>query len=1044
MIGTIEIVSASAGSGKTYYLTHELRDSIQKGIRPEAVLATTFTKKAATELTQRVRLLLLETNWEAAQGVLDGYVGTVNAVCGRLLGDFAFEAGLSPDQELIPEADEMSVFKAAADPVLERHAAVLNPLAARLGLEDWTKVVRDVITQARANVLPEAFLAQCADRSWQGLKNVLPEPLPDDQETPLDDALHQSVNTCLDRIASGSDVTKTTRDVVTFLKTVQARIIAKGQLTWQDWAKLSKLKPAKASQGAALPITQAASHHERHPRLHRDLQQCIRAIFGCASEAMQAFADYKRNEGLIDYVDQESLTYKLLDEHTVRNRLTEFLDIVFVDEFQDTSPIELAVFLKLAQCVGRSVWVGDQKQAVYGFRGTDPLLMDAAVNRLLDDGRPLILQDNWRSRPALVDFTNQVFCPAFEARGFSADQVRLRPVRSMHPEQAQALEVWSMESKKLDEDYACIASGIVALLSDPEQYIVEDPSTKELRPLRGGDIAVLCRKNDVCLKVANALERLGVRAATKRWGLLDTSEAIYAMAALRYLVDPRDTLAVAELLHLNREEDWLNRWLTEENFWKKCSPISDLESLRAMLPDLTPRETLDLAIAASQAETMACRWGRTEVRLANLDALRGLAKGYEDICMARRNPATAAGLVTYLLLEVKKTDLDLQGQGVDEHAVNVITYHKAKGMEWPFVVLAELNWSRDVNPFRVSVTPNEQGFDPLNPLDGRWIRYWPWPYGKQAKNVGLDQRVEGCAELLQARTEFWSEESRLMYVGMTRARDYLAFAFRGDGTSSTAWLDVLKDGDDNPILDFSDTEMKSIRCHDQQFSATFKIIEPQTEPAQNRQEICFGPEPLPKPLPQYPPARFNPSSAATQDGDQALVHAPERIGQRIPVVGEPDVNALGEAMHGFLVQDDPAQGLVIRIAKALGIFQRWNLSGIAPEEVVTASDRLIAHLQNRYGEGKALKEHPIHLRLGNQIAAGWIDLVWQTPNGYVIVDHKSYMGRLDTVQKHCTQFVAQLNIYADCLEKALGTKPLALLVHLPMTGLMVEIGRRGR
>lgn len=73
----------------------------------------------------------------------------------------------------------------------------------------------------------------------------------------------------------------------------------------------------------------------------------------------------------------------------------------------------------------------------------------------------------------------------------------------------------------------------------------------------------------------------------------------------------------------------------------------------------------------------------------------------------------------------------------------------------------------------------------------------------------------------------------------------------------------------------------------------------------------------------------------------------------------------------------------------------------------------------------------------------WIDLVWQTPKGYVIVDHKSYLGQVDTVQQHCTAFVPQLNVYADCLEKALGEKPLALLVHLPMIGQMVEIGRRG-
>ncbi|GAB6061183.1 hypothetical protein JCM31598_43000 [Desulfonatronum parangueonense] len=88
----------------------------------------------------------------------------------------------------------------------------------------------------------------------------------------------------------------------------------------------------------------------------------------------------------------------------------------------------------------------------------------------------------------------------------------------------------------------------------------------------------------------------------------------------------------------------------------------------------------------------------------------------------------------------------------------------------------------------------------------------------------------------------------------------------------------------------------------------------------------------------------------------------------------------------------------------------------------------------------------MHLKMqsgsGNQTASGWIDLVWQTPDGYVIVDHKTYLGKLDTVRQHCAAFVPQLNIYADCLEKALGKKPLALLVHLPMIGVMVEIGRR--
>ena len=777
---------------------------------------------------------------------------------------------------------------------------------------------------------------------------------------------------------------------------------------------------------------------------------------------MEAFAEYKRREGLIDYVDQESLTYQLLCRDDVRTRLTDFLDIVFVDEFQDTSPIELAVFLKLAGCVERSVWVGDQKQAIYGFRGTDPLLMDAAVSTLLQGRGPDILEHNWRSRPELVDFANRVFVPAFGAKGMEEAQVRLQPKRNPRPEQAQALEVWTLNSTNNPTDCACIASGIAELLADPSAHLIEDRTTKELRPLRGGDIAVLCRKNEVCRNVADAIERLGHRTRVRRTGLLKTLEAVFVLAALRYLVDPRDTLAVAELLHLRNEPDWLGKWLEnppsaeQPAFWKAHPAIAALDRVRTRLIDLTPQESLDLAISACEADVLVCRWGNTQARLANLDALRGLARGYEEISQVRRNAATAAGLVTYLYQEVAgNKDLDLQGEGLDDDAVNVLTYHKAKGLEWPFVVLAELGWTMNVAPFGVSVEPTQTGFDPLRPLADRWVRYWPWPYGPQKTNTGLEARLEEAPELEQARARFWSEEARVMYVGMTRARDYLALAVRGSGKNVTAWLDLLQDGDANPVLDVSSAAQGHVLCQGQPYLALHRDLKAQDSPILDRQETCFAsnrsavlsPGPLTDSWPTFPPARFNPSQAASQEGDEALVGAPERIGSRISLVGKPDVNALGDAIHGFLAQDATGQGLETRKGKAQAICKRWGVAGISAHELVAASDRLIAHLADRYGEGVALTEQPIRLKVsrdtGSQIATGWIDLVWQTTNGYVIVDHKSYLGQVDTVQQHCTAYVPQLNVYADCLEKALGEKPLALLVHLPMIGLMVEIGRRG-
>ena len=89
----IELIKASAGSGKTFHLMGRLSECIASGTKPEGLLATTFTVKAAAELQSRIRQKLLEgTNPELASRVFDGLIGTVNGVCGKLLSEYAIEA----------------------------------------------------------------------------------------------------------------------------------------------------------------------------------------------------------------------------------------------------------------------------------------------------------------------------------------------------------------------------------------------------------------------------------------------------------------------------------------------------------------------------------------------------------------------------------------------------------------------------------------------------------------------------------------------------------------------------------------------------------------------------------------------------------------------------------------------------------------------------------------------------------------------------------------------------------------------------------------
>jgi superfamily I DNA/RNA helicase len=171
----IEIISASAGSGKTYTLSKTLVEALRNGVRPEAVLATTFTNKAAAELVERVRAdLFKDQKWEYAQRIFDGHLGTVNSVCGRLLKEFAFELGLSPVQDVLPEEDNFFIFERAIAPVSEKYSQEIDAIANRFEIKDWRDILKDIINKVRTNDIAPDSLSKSYEWSWKTCQDILP------------------------------------------------------------------------------------------------------------------------------------------------------------------------------------------------------------------------------------------------------------------------------------------------------------------------------------------------------------------------------------------------------------------------------------------------------------------------------------------------------------------------------------------------------------------------------------------------------------------------------------------------------------------------------------------------------------------------------------------------------------------------------------------------------------------------------------------------------------------------------------------------------
>jgi len=691
----VRSIAAGAGTGKTTELTRIIRDSIIKGeSRANAIIGTTFTNKAAGELVERVRQELYKTGKiDLAERLAESLLGTVDSVCLRLLTRFAFEAGISPDIQIIAETEAAALQSSAIEDScslveIQKIQRLGEPLCQKEGYDlIWKPQIAVIAEKARENAISPKQLGAMATQSCRELLSYFPTPAPDGAQ--LDTALAQAIGTAIRKISANNDSTKTTADYVQFLQDC-SRALADERLNWSQWVKLTKQVPAKPSLGEAQPVLRAAQRYEEHPQLRANIEEYTTLLFEFAARALTTYQERKVERGLLDFVDLEQRTLELLQLPEVANVISEEFDLLVVDEFQDTNPIQLALFIRLAALVKHgAVWVGDVKQAIYGFRGSDPALMDAVES--VTSQKMQTLATTYRARPELVQIFNDLFIPAFVRElGLKEQEIELRPNRVFNPALPVPLEFWDLRSgqingngkpKRLTNVQAAhaLAEAIAQLLANSVQ--VEDRDSSQLRPLRLRDIAVLCRTNEGVTAVAEALRARGFPLTFGTSGLLSTPETRLAMACLRRLADPGDTLATAEIIALEAEytpEQWLEdrldylsrhtddltgrRWGSEPPLINRT--VTALQETHPRLDQLTPAEALDVALGAGNVFATVSKWGPSETqsaqRRANLEALRGLAQQYERSCAASHSPITVAGFVFWCN--------DLAARGADSKA----------------------------------------------------------------------------------------------------------------------------------------------------------------------------------------------------------------------------------------------------------------------------------------------------------------------------------------------------------------------------------------
>lgn len=1015
---SIEFVSASAGSGKTWRVVTAAVEAIADGsLRPEALVATTFSVRAATSLRDALQRRLCEAGRSNDVLALAGArIGTVHSLCASLLQTFAYSLGRPTGLRVADAHEAAGILRDS----LEQTVTVEELRCAqrlRVTFEGFDALhdAADVVSLARAMRLDAKALRETAKASADSLLQSLG---PSVDGAALDGALDRALGSLGDALSPH------------VVRDAQQRRARGEALPWSTWLGLSSVDGGVALDERLRPLRRVASSHTRHPALHAQLREAVELVTSLSARALAPFAEARRRAGVIDYLDLESIALDLLRRDDVREALRGTFGLVVVDEFQDSSPLQLALFVELASLAPRSLWVGDLKQSIYGFRGADPELVARVVEATTAGRAPETLGRSWRSRAPLVELTSGLFAPPFVDGGMPEAQVRLVAASPDDPSLGHVVERWRVpEAVALQP--AAIARGVAQLLDDPTAR-VRDPRSGDIRRPEARDVAVLARTHRRCGAIARALAALKIPSDYARAGLLSTPEVALTLAAMRLLDDPDDRLAQAEVARLTAEapgdDAWLHAALERED---ALAALPAVAALRAARRDaLAPVDAFDVATLEQGLRAHVLRWGDGAQRGANLDALRVLTVRWGELRQAQRRPVSMPGFVAWLRGVARDGD-DLCGR-VEGAAVSVLTWHASKGLEWPIVVLADLDVGiDDAAVLGAQVREAEAEVDLADVMAGQSLRYWPSPYarGEEGALTSLALRADGASKQIFASAT--RESLRLLYVAWTRARDRLCLAaptgllnagvvglLRRQGTplapeprlGKAMWLRRAW-----PVVERTLTGKTIEAARDEGAEVTVDAVT----------EGAAGPH----------PALWTRPSDLTEAG---VALRSDRIGSRHVPYGAFDPMRLGTTLHAVFAAS--LHGVTLSAEEIAAFAARFGVGdALTPDAVLAMCDALNAWIARAFPGAAVLAEHPVLRAMPDgSVLRGSVDVAIITDDGVVVVDHKSHFG--DDAEGRSAEHWGQLRAYGEALAAAYATRLRRCWIHLPLAGRVVQIG----
>ncbi len=832
-----KLVSAGAGTGKTWRIVQLLLERVRAGTPVDRLAAVTFTEAAAGELLDRLRERLLAEGFDAQAAQAErAAVCTIHRFALMLLQRYPLAAGIAPEPMVLDDRGSKGLLREVLAGVLRVEAEALrsvleNSFGQGVGLSHGygasspegrlRRLVEELLEKARSLAMDPARIEAEGSSAVARLLAAL-DPPGDAQalEAALSAGIAQGfawLDTPQKKPFSGDDPL---RELLRALRGERCPADLDAALRLHLVKRTGTTE--KALAGLFTAVERAVT---THPSMHQRIATGVRTVFTMAARAVDGYAVKKSAIGAVDFEDMQLLALELLrgrgsDAQAYASLVSAGLPYVVIDEFQDTSPLQFQLFEALRNAGSEVTYVGDLKQGIYGFRTADSALFAALLDRPEIPGSPVeTLDRSRRSRPELVAFANELFSALLPRHGMRFDALTAENDYSNGRFDASGPTVDVVHHDRPHQHDPKVHAGVRRLKSlVAEGRSVLDRATRLPRPMGWGDIAVLGFDRFVLERWNTALRSEGIATVREADGFFDTLEVGLARQWFAMVASPRDSAAAGQVLlselygislrtvvRLALEKlsgsPWKALAVADENpsalplspverrALARCS--SDLEECRRWLRQLPLPEAVERCIErVGLADRLSLRGSEVEsaqVR-ANLGALVAYAhdlaaRGYTALGLAGASGATLENL---LLAWSEAADVGAKQSlpAITGDAVRLVTLHSSKGMEYPVVLLDVLSRKMEQRLPRVDVLRPE---DPEVMLG---------PTALEHSGVQVVPEVCAGANLDRLRASFDGEANRdaelarLLYVAVTRAREHLVLLWPNSGKATT---EILRD-----------------------------------------------------------------------------------------------------------------------------------------------------------------------------------------------------------------------------------------------------------